>query len=252
MKKFYFIQSLKSRDPKLGKDLYNIISPKATSKFYDVQNKSQLFKLLTEILIELKNNLEIDAILHFHTHGNEEGIAIYDENDKYDFLKWNDLRNILREIHISTLRKPMISICACEGFNISKLVPQLEPCPYNYITGSFNPIGFADSVNGYALFYDGIISENDLPETIKKINNNFPNMGFACFNSDQIFKIAEDAYRNSEMTLQNIQKRRAELESIIIKEFGFINHQQKLYFDFAFSQQGTDYYMEKFKKAFYS
>ncbi|MGU3375271.1 hypothetical protein [Chryseobacterium sp. M5A1_1a] len=252
MKKFYFIQSLKSHDPSLGKDLYNIISPKATSAFYNVQDKPQLFIILQKILVELKNNLEIDAVLHFHTHGNEEGIAIFDENNDCDFLKWDDLRSILREIYISTLKKPMISICACEGFNISKLVPQLESCPYNYITGSFNPIGFSDSVNGYALFYDGIINGKDLFETIEKINNDFPNMDFACFNSDQIFKIAEDAYRNSEMTPQNIQKRRTELESIVIKEFGYINPQQKLYFDFVFSQAGTDYFMEEFRKAFYS
>lgn len=252
MKKFYFIQSLKSHEPNLGKDLYSIISQKATSTFYDVKNKYQLFTLLDKILIELKNNLEMDAVIHFHTHGNEEGIAIFDENDNYDFLKWDDLRNILREIHISTSKKPMISICACKGFNISKLVPRFEPCPYDYITGSFNPIGFSDSIYGYASFYDGIIYGRDLQENIKSINDNFPNMGFACFNSDEIFMITEDAYRNSEMTPENIQKRRTVLESIIIKEFGFINHQQKLYLDFAFSQQGTDYYMEKFKKAFYS
>lgn len=77
-------------------------------------------------------------------------------------------------------------------------------------------------------------------------------MNFACFSSDQIFEIAVHAYKNEEMVPNRIKKRREELEAIIIKEFGYVNIQQKLLLDFALSDQGTEYYLEKFRTAFYS
>ncbi|MDX6192068.1 hypothetical protein SGQ83_22200 [Flavobacterium sp. Fl-318] len=251
MKKFYFIQSLKTEDPNLGEQIYTHINQRSESAFFNVKSKDELFEKLNLILDELKSNNIIDGIIHFHTHGNEEGIGLFNDENKLEFAKWKDLRPVFRDIYTSTSKKPMISICACKGFNISKLVPHFEPCPYDYITGSFDPIGFNDSVNGYKLFYDGIIDVIDLTENIKRVNQNFPKMNFACFNSDQIFKIAEVAYRNSEMVSEKILIRRTEFERIIKNEFGFINMQQKLFLDFALSENGTDFYMEKFKESFY-
>lgn len=251
MKKFYFIQSLKAEDPNLGEQIYTHINQRSEAAFFDVKSKDELFEKLNLILNELKNDNSIDGIIHFHTHGNEDGIGLFNNENIREFAEWKDLRPLFRDIYTSTFKKPMISICACKGFNISKLVPHFEPCPYDYITGSFDPIGFKDSVNGYKLFYDGIIDSIDLPENIRRVNQKFPKMNFACFNSDQIFKIAEVAYRNSEMVPERILIRREQLERIIIKEFGFINIQQKLLLDFALSDNGTDFYMAKFKESFY-
>ena len=77
-------------------------------------------------------------------------------------------------------------------------------------------------------------------------------MNFACFSSDQIFEIAIHAYKNAEMVPDRIKRRRNELETIIIKEFGYVNIQQKILLDFALREQGTKYYLEKFRTAFYS
>jgi hypothetical protein len=54
------------------------------------------------------------------------------------------------------------------------------------------------------------------------------------------------------MVPSRIKKRREELEAIIIKEFGYVNIQQKLLLDFALSDQGTEYYLEQFRATFYS
>jgi hypothetical protein len=251
MRKFYFIQSLRTKEPNLGEEIHKYIRKENESSFFKVKNKTELFEKLGLILSELKKDKKINAIIHFHTHGNEEGIGLFNDENNSEFASWKDLRSIFRDIYISTSKKPMISICACKGFNISRLVPKFEPCPYDYITGSFDSIGFNDSVEGYKLFYDGIINDTNLKENIKNVNQKFPKMNFACFNSDEIFKIAEYAYRNSEMIPERILQRRNEFERIIIKEFGYINTQQKLFLDFALSENGTNFYMEKFKEEFY-
>ena len=252
MRKFYFIQSLKTTDPDLGNQIHSHISKKSQSEFFDVKNRQDLFDKLDFISSELEKNKELDGIIHFHTHGNEKGIGLYDNENKLEFASWKDLRPKFRNIYLSTSKKPMLSICACKGFNISRLVPRFEPCPYDYVTGSFDPIGFVDSVEGYKTFYDGILNGIDLSDNIKNINTNFPKMNFACFSSDQIFEIAIHAYKNAEMVPDRIKRRRNELETIIIKEFGYVNIQQKILLDFALSEQGTKYYLEKFRTAFYS
>lgn len=220
--------------------------------FFDIKNKEELFSKLDFICSELEKNDELSGIIHFHTHGNEEGIGLYDSENNLEFAAWKDLSPKFRNIYVSTSKKPMLSICACKGFNISRLVPRFESCPYDYITGSFDPIGFTDSVEGYKLFYDGIVENIDLVENIKNISTQFPKMNFACFNSDQIFDIAVHAYKNAEMVPDRIKKRRAELEKIIIKEFGHVDIQQKLFLDFVLSEQGAKFYLENFRTAFYS
>lgn len=252
MRKFYFIQSLRTTEPDLGKQIHSHINKSSHSEFFDVKSKDELFEKLDYICEELKKDNKVDGIIHFHTHGNENGIGLFDNTDKSEFVEWKDLRPKFRDIYLSTSKKPMLSICACKGFNISRLVPRFEPCPYDFITGSFDPIGFIDSVEGYKCFYNGIIDDMDLTENIKNINTKFPKMNFACFSSDQIFEIAVYAYKNEEMVPNRIKKRREELEAIIIKEFGYVNIQQKLLLDFALSDQGTEYYLEKFRTAFYS
>lgn len=252
MYKFYFIQSLKTKDPNLGEQIHLHISKQSKSLFFNVKSKKEFFSTLNDICLDLKENPEFEGIIHIHTHGNEKGIGLFDKFDNLEFAEWNDLRQIFREIYVSTSKKPMLSICACKGFNISRLVPRFEPCPYHYITGSFNPIGFNDSVEGYKKFYDGIISNADLLQNVKEINEAFPKMGFACFNSNQIFQIAVEAYKRDEMVPERIEKRRKEFERIIVKEFGYVNIQQKLFLDFALSDRGTEFYLNKFKEAFYS
>ena len=172
MRKFYFIQSLKTTDPDLGNQIHTHTSKKSQSEFFDVKNRQDLFDKLDFISSELEKNKELDGIIHFHTHGNEKGIGLYDNENKLEFASWKDLRPKFRNIYLSTSKKPMLSICACKGFNISRLVPRFEPCPYDYITGSFDPIGFVDSVEGYKTFYDGILNGIDLSDNIKNINTN--------------------------------------------------------------------------------
>lgn len=209
------------------------------------------FDKLDFISSELENK-ELDGIIHFHTHGNEKGIGLYDNENKLEFASWKDLRPKFRNIYLSTSKKPMLSICACKGFNISRLVRDLSLVHTIILLVLLIPIGFVDSVEGYKTFYDGILNGIDLSDNIKNINTNFPKMNFACFSSDQIFEIAIHAYKNAEMVPDRIKRRRNELETIIIKEFGYVNIQQKILLDFALSEQGTKYYLEKFRTAFYS
>ncbi len=184
MNKFYIIQSLKPTDPELGQRVYNKIKDISTSEFFKVTNKNELLSTLDYIKLDLTTNPDLKAVIHIHCHGNDQGIGIRDDNDTREFVYWEDLRDKFREIYVSTNKKPLLSMCACKGFNV--------------------------------------------------------------------FQIATEGYKKLEMTPEKIKIRRDSIEKIIIDQFGFINEEQKNYLDYAFSDEGTDEYLEKYRSVFFS
>ena len=252
MDKFYIIQSLKPTDPDLGQRVHENIKDISTSEYFKVTNKNELLSTLEYIRIDLTTNPELKGVIHIHCHGNDQGIGILDENGTLEFVYWEGLRDKFREIFVSTNKKPLLSMCSCEGFNISKLVAHFQPCPYDYITGSFKTIGFEDSVNGYSSFYKALISGKSLIDSINETRQNFPDIEFVCFNSVQLFQLATDGYKKIEMTPEKIKSRRDAIEKIIIDQFGSINAEQKNYLDYAFSDQGTDDYLKKYETVFFT
>jgi hypothetical protein len=252
MDKFYIIQSLKPTDPDLGQSVHDNIKDISTSEFFKVTNKNELLSTLDYIRLDLTTNPDLKAVIHIHCHGNDQGIDIRDDSDKREFVFWEDLRDKFREIYMSTNKKPLLSMCACKGFNVAKLVAHFQPCPYDYITGSFKAIDFDDSINGYSTFYKSLISGKSIIDSINETRQKFPAMDFACFNSTHLFQIATDGYKKLEMTPEKIKSRRDAIEKIIIDHFGFMNEQQKNYLDHAFSDIGTDEHLEKYRSVFFS
>jgi len=252
MDKFYVIQSLKPTDPDLGEQVYDNIKGISICEFFKVTNKNELLSTLDYIKLDLATNVQIKGVIHIHCHGNDDGIGIRDDNDTREFVYWKDLRDKFREIYVSTSKKPLLSICACKGFNAAKLVAHFQPCPYEYITGSLKAIGFDDSVNGYTNFYNALISGKSIVDSIDETRQKFPTMDFSCYNSTQLFQIAVDGFKKLEMTPEKVKIRRDAIEKIIINQFGDINDLQKDYLDNAFSDNGTNDYMDKYKSIFFS
>lgn len=252
MDKFYIIQSLKPTDPDLGQMVHDNIKNISTSQFFKVSDKNGLLSALDFIKLDLTTNPELKGVIHIHCHGNDQGIGILNNKGAMEFVYWEGLREKFREIYVSTNKKPLLSMCACEGFNVARLVAHFQPCPYDYITGSFKTIGFDDSVNGYTSFYKNLISGKSLIDSINETRQNFPDIDFVCFNSIHLFQLATDGYKKIEMTPEKIKIRRDAIEKIIIDEFGFINAEQKAYLDYAFSDKGTDDYLKKYETIFFS
>lgn len=252
MNKFYIIQSLKPTDDNLGQTVFDNIKDISKSEFFKVTNKNELLGVLDYIRLDLASQPTTKGVIHIHCHGNDKGIGIRDDEDTREFVLWEELRDKFREIYVSTNQKPLLSMCACKGFNVAKLVAHFQPCPYDYITGSLKAITFNDSVNAYSDFYKAMISGKTIEESINEIRSSYPLMDFVCLNSKVLFKIATEGYKELEMTPEKIKNRREAIEKIIIAYFGKINKEQKDYLDFAFSDKGTDDHLEKYKAIFFS
>src|SRR5258706_5845181 len=136
MDKFYIIQSLRAADPELGKRVYDNIKDLTRAEYFKVTTKDELLNILDLIRVDLMASPNARGVIHIHCHGNDEGIGIRDDNDKRDFVYWEDLREKFREIYVATNTKPLLSMCSCKGFNVARLVPHFEQWRYAYVTGS--------------------------------------------------------------------------------------------------------------------
>lgn len=252
MYKFYIIQSLKPTDPNLGQKIFDELSSTANCEFFSINTRQELNNIFDYIQMDLSVDKQIKGVVHLHCHGNNEGIGLFNKIGKIDFIKWEELRVKFREMYVSTSKKPILSICSCEGFNVARLVPHLEPCPYEYITGSFKKIGFKISVDAYSCFYKLLIQEKSLQESVIETRTKYPKLDFTCLNNSQLFELAIEAYLKNEMIPEKISKRKLEIEKKVIAHFGFINQEQKDYLEFIFTEKGTEEQLEKFKKVFFS
>lgn len=252
MNKFYIIQSLKSTDPDLGEKVYLNFLDKSNVKFFKTFSKVELFQIFDFISTELSGNKELRGIIHLHCHGNDYGIALRDNADVREFVKWDELRVKFRELYIQTINKPILSMCSFKGFNLLKLVAILEPCPYDYITGSMKKLGFQDSIDAYSCFYNQLNSEKSIEESSLETISQFPDIGFVCLNSIQLFNLCVEGFKESELSVEKLLARKKYLESIILKVSGSINSDQKKFIDFSCSKEGMNEILEGYKKIFFS
>lgn len=252
MNKFYIIQSLKPEDPDLGEQVYKNIKDVSKAEYFKVTNRQELLDTLEYIKIDLSVDKTIKGIIHIHCHGNDKGIAMRDDENTREFVLWNELREKLRELYVATSNKPILSMCACKGFNASRLVAHFQPCPYEYLTGSMIGIPFKDSVDGYSHFYKCLIDGKTMDESIKETRDNFPKMDFVCLNSKQLFSIAVNGYIKLEMTPEKLNERKEATEKIMLASFTTLNENQKQFLEYAYSEAGTKEYLEKYSSIFFS
>ena len=158
----------------------------------------------------------------------------------------------MREIYLACNQKPIVSFSSCEGFNVAKLVAQQKLCPYHLITGSFKKIGFQDSIDGYYTFYTNLDMEKDFIENIKEVKDNFPNLGFTAYTSEQLFAIAWTSYMKCELTPEKIKERNENIITEFIARTGTIKTQQKEFLNNRFTNQATNEYYNRYRKIFFS
>ncbi len=251
--KIFIIQSLRFNDIKSGELLKNNIENIIPTVFKKIENRNDLFHYLENIKSDCPQPKSVNVI-HFDCHGNEDGIAIFDNNDVCMFVEWSELRLIFREIYKAFDIKPIISFSCCKGINVMKLLAEFEPCPYNLVTGSLEDIPFMDSIHGYSLFYKNLNDVKPLDENINDVRNAFPSLDFFAFNADTLCEKAWMKYKETKLTPEVIEARKVEIRAEVIKmqngkPFTAVQERQ-LNANLTIESGELDY--QRFRKIFYS
>lgn len=249
MSKYYILQSLRDTDRKTGKEIYDYLKDNSDVFFKEFKTKKELEDLLEFIKVDSQTTTK-KPFVHFDCHGNSEGIGII-KQDGEELIKWTELGDFFREIYLSSGKKSTLCLSSCEGFNAIKLVPEFKICPYEYVAGSFEKIGFDDSYNAFKEFYDQINAGVDIKPASYYIHNKYDKMKFICFSSNSLFELASKSYLNEKTSKEELEKQK----QITINKLGQIsnlNPQQIAFLEYAYSEQGQKDYIEKWRTIFFS
>ena len=250
MKKFYILQSLRPADRKTGKEIYDSLKDKCDMFFKEYQTKQGLLDILEYIKVDIQTTDKIPFV-HFDCHGNENGIGVVKTDGTEELIAWTEIGDIFREIYLASSKKSIACFSSCKGFNSIKLVPEFKACPFDYVAGSFEKIGFNDSFEAFKEFYEQIISGIDIKPAAYHIHSKYDKMKFVCFSANVLFELGSKSYLELKMTKEELEKHK----QIAIKALGSVenlNPQQKAYLEYAYSEQGQKDYIEKWRRIFFS
>lgn len=118
------------------------------NEFYDVNNKKELFLYLQEIISTAKNESKF-YFLHFEVHGNKNGISL--KND--EFVHWNELIPLFRELNILYKNTLSVYLAVCEGLSLLKAINKFDRSPFAFVIGGYSKVYDRDILNGFEEFY---------------------------------------------------------------------------------------------------
>ncbi|QKZ14191.1 hypothetical protein [Spirosoma sp. KUDC1026] len=246
MNKYYILQSLREHDRKTGRELFDTLKNKCDIFFQEYHSKNELKSILEYISIDTQISNSIPFV-HFDCHGDENGVGVVKSDFTEEDITWNELGDQFREIYITSSKRSVLCFSSCEGFNSSKLVPQFKVCPFSYVAGSFEKITFNDSLNGYRDFYEQIISGIDIKQAAYHVHQKYSDLKFLCFSAEVLFEVASTSYLKEKTTLEELQKRKENFESVLQ-----LNNAQRAFLNYVYTQQGQQEFINKWKRVFFA
>jgi hypothetical protein len=250
MKKIYILQSLRTADRKTGKEIYDKLKDKCDMFFKEYQSKQELLDILEYIKVDIQTTVK-NPFVHFDCHGNENGIGVIKTDKSEELIAWKEIGDIFRKIYLVSSKKSIVCFSSCKGFNSIKLIPEFKTCPFEYVAGSFEKIGFDDSFEAFKEFYEQIISGIDIKPAAYHIHSKYEKLKFVCYSANVLFELGSKSYLELKTTKDELEKHK----QIAIKALGPIaclNPLQKSYLEYAYSEQGQKNYIEKWRRIFFS
>lgn len=220
------------------------------STFHKYYHKEEIGRILSGVALDAAAHRR-RVFVHFDCHGNEDGIAATNQEGQDELVTWGELRPWLREIFSTTGNKPILCLSSCKGFNAVKLVPSFEPCPYEYVTGSFEEIGFEESVKGYNLFYDGIISGLSIKDAALAVHNTpeLKALKFVGLSAHALLEFAIDAYIEKECTPERLASKKEEAKKLLLSMGVLLDQAQLLELNYLYSIEGQMLYIDRMRNA---
>jgi len=167
------IESLRGTDLKTGTLLHTGLmknkkfqEPTLSSFLYIVKTKEELFQTLNGIIAKMKTNA-LFPILHLEMHGFENGIQLTSN----EYVRWDELLPIFREINILLSNNLTIMMSMCMGITMAFDIDTSKQAPFNMIIGTIRDISGIELFNGYDSFYDNYFFTFDSVKSTELMNN---------------------------------------------------------------------------------
>lgn len=129
-----------------------------THNYYSISNKVELINLL-KALTKIPETLY--PLIHIASHGDEEGLIL-----KKDKITWEELKESILKLNISTKNNLILNIAACEGAYGIKLYDE-ERSPFHFMIGPLSKIYENDLERHMSNFYSFFLHKRNLVKAAK-------------------------------------------------------------------------------------
>ncbi len=248
---FYILENLREADPKTGKALYDTFKDRADFVYLPFDSRQKLFDLLDFIKLDVSATNK-KPFVHFDCHGNANGIGVINTDKSEELVEWREISNAFRQIYKSSTKHSVLCMSSCKGFNAIKLVAEKDTCPFDYVSGSFEPISFKDSFEGYKSYYELVLGGNELVKAGIQVHQTFDKLKFVCLSASQLFEIAEKGYLNTKRTPEEIAKEKEKTIQKAKNAAGTLTPEMTAFIDYKYSDAGIAEYLQEWRKIFFS
>ncbi|MDB9511036.1 hypothetical protein PN499_07565 [Kamptonema animale CS-326] len=165
----FYVHIIESPSPE---ELLNgITEGRALCSFLDIAEIPYLYNLavtpeqfdiaMTDRVELAVNKFELPPILHFSTHGGEEGIQLTTQRDSGDVVKWAELAVCIRSIHqiIGDIGVCMSCCRGAKGIKMAQVI-RAKDVPFAWIIGTSTEIDIRDAALAFAVFYHRLHGDN--------------------------------------------------------------------------------------------
>lgn len=176
----YVIESLPLKDYKTGRELYDeVVFPATTqldglqTKYVRVESRDELARALADI----SRAVHLDGhrpIVHFETHGYEEGIGLADGTA----VSWTDLVPLLGDINRATRMNLMVVAILCMGWNLTNALMPNDRAPLFMLVGPPATMRADELLQATRRFYSALFSTLDINAALEAMNSGFPFEGW--------------------------------------------------------------------------
>lgn len=212
-KTVWVLESLPDGEYRTGKELYDGIllprhrrDPGLLVEFVDVADREGLFRSLEQIRSTLASTGQV-PLIHFETHGNEQGLGL----KSGEFVCYEELCPVLREINILSQDNLFVVVAACQGSYLAFMLKDslTDPCPFWGICGPSVEITAGDVIAGYSAFYEEALVSADMNKALTCLKRAIPHHAdkFNIWNSEYLFLIAFRHYLRDHCNEEAIEKR---------------------------------------------
>jgi hypothetical protein len=185
-KSIIVIESL-FNERRTGKELYEDVISKFklyhkdfVTSYNSVGNKKEFIQILRGIAL-LVNKKKYLPIIHIEAHGlanNKSGIELRPSGD---YLEWNEVEELFREINIKLKNSLVITLGVCYGSKFTLTLNPSKPAPFFEVITPINEVYGNEIIQGYSDFYQTLLFSNDIIKSVISIkkNNKFKFYGSA-------------------------------------------------------------------------
>lgn len=189
------IQSLRPNDRPTGEELYNDIISRftqlnsTTSSFHVVETRLE-FLILFQTIADAVKTKNLLPILHLEIHGDDTGMQLTNG----EMILWEEIEPYLREINTFLKNKLLITLAACKGITMYKMVKFDLPAPFWGIVAPKSEISSATLIADFTEFYTQLLRHKDIQAAVDCLNVNKSGFTYALLTCEimltMLFEIA--------------------------------------------------------------